>query len=110
MPGRNGGTLKVGNPGHDGSNAGRKPDAFKAYLEAALESPECQLIYESILKHGGRHDAKVYLQAVALAAQFTKSKPAEAQEIRHSGEIGLVPVPPDYDVAQWAKLCSGGRN
>lgn len=35
-PGRNGGKLNTGNKGHDGRKAGRKPKAYKDFLEKVL--------------------------------------------------------------------------
>ena len=34
--GRNGGKLKTGNKGHDGTKAGRKPEAYKDFIEKVL--------------------------------------------------------------------------
>lgn len=50
-PGRNGGKLNTGNKGHDGTKAGRKPQAYKAFLEKVLTGKKHLNALQKILEN-----------------------------------------------------------
>lgn len=50
-PGRNGGKLNTGNKGHDGTKAGRKPQAYKDFLEQVLTGKKHLKAVQWILEH-----------------------------------------------------------
>jgi hypothetical protein len=49
--GRNGGKLKTGNKGHDGTRAGRKPQAYKDFIEKVLTGKRHLNAVQWVLEH-----------------------------------------------------------
>jgi hypothetical protein len=75
VPQEHGGALLTGGvPGHDGSNAGRKPDAFKAWLATTLDRPGFREAFEKKMDAGD-------IKAAEYATAYVESKPAQQHKV-----------------------------
>lgn len=82
QPGRHGGTLRVGNPGHDGRGTGRPPDAWRERLRAICSRDEVLDTLETVLLDS-HHPA--YVGALKWCAEHGYGKPRESVEITGAG-------------------------
>ena len=81
-PGKNGGTLKTGNPGNAGG--GRTPDAFKDFLKRLRANPEALAALERAAKD---ETLRSFGGAWKLASEYDEDKPAEKKQISGKVEV-----------------------
>jgi hypothetical protein len=81
-PGRNGGTLKVGNPGNKGGT-GRPPNEWKAQMERLADRARQALEASRVLDNT---EHPLYLHAAKWVQENAHGKPA--QTLEHTGKDG----------------------
>jgi hypothetical protein len=79
-PKKNGGILRIGNPGNAGG--GRPKDEFKARMRELASGPETEAALTRILKDSTHPH---YMRALAFAAEHGYGKPTDHVELSGQG-------------------------
>lgn len=76
--------MSGGVPGHDGSNAGRPPKAFRRFCRELVTSEE----YQKALKDAATNASNPnFMGAAKLAAEYGSRKPEKT--VRHEGTVNV---------------------
>lgn len=84
QPNGKGALLSGGVPGHDGSNAGRPPKAWRKFCRELVSSPEYQQAIQAAATNATNPN---FMGAAKLAAEYGSRKPEKT--IRHAGTVDV---------------------